>query len=1084
MPFNRVRRRSPKSERKLKTSQFGPPPISPQTQKRQPTLQKTDQTEGILPKGPLFSVMREAPLHFNGGPVVQAKGEHLKAYLAHLETKNQDQTSTTKAPKKGSPKAPKMDMDIPDIAGPQLGGPKVSSGMAPLPDTPDVVDMGIPKIAPPQLGGPKVSSGMAPLPDTPDVVDMGIPKIAPPQLGEPKVSPGVAPLPDTPDVVSVDMSIPKIEPPPLEAKVTESVAPLLYNAPAPVHPLMTSSELRVRVGNPKKKKWYQKSNFDKICKLLDQYHQEKQGRNSLVKRESLLKNIRAVTKTWVAKNEGNKLRKLNALKQLDKQVQIELGNQVIPQLGILKEFDKRTEDEHGNETRTWDLPEIAKDMIPDLNRIWKPEEYEKYVMKAKTRFGKAKSGKTIDAIHGVLGDYYYDSLRPYQETVDQAAGFDEEKLKDVTKKQHYIKLMNDVNKYRARMLKWSAHLETLAMGWLTGHEDDTSRKHRYPAMLKFLAQVKDTRNNFQTKYPALKEFPDLNINNKYADLTKIKNPDEFDQLTGYGKEKLAQEEKLVELSGKYYGQTFDGAFSKLAPAIDLAVPKYRDKSQLKASLAIPVGAGIGVLTLTALLKAENKEKGKLKVRGEFSVGGGVADPTGWLALIAGELGGYFEAQGTNSQNVMQQLSYGLYRRFRESRVIPRSLTSRLWGKGKSASARYRASENWAAKVEDDVLGKTEKPDDVYVDLGFLGRVKGKAAAGSVAEIKAEHQSNTGKRYNKNTIKALSGDLGKKEKYAKLKELGIWDRIKGKGRQKNKGKHYGMHFTEVEGKFSVGNPLAGMGVKVKYKHTREYSGTDDRKKSKSKFKTYESNLVKTKHEVVVTINGFIAAMLQTLVTTLGGNIYKLAERLTRKEQENPDGRTKTQRAGMVLEESTALSHAIANIVTLGNIKGTIGEFAGVGSEVNPTLGWGIDLNHEMKWKNGQKAEKKTEVDLRRVQDVTVKVPGLGSFKSEKRSGLLGTVLKYKLKPVENPKTSKVKTVQENVYKAIEEDVKKRNQPPQSESDDQKQQREKKIKSDIADIVFDPEKLKEYDEKRAKWRPGKKGDWKNTSPSPKW
>ncbi|MEL7039539.1 MAG: DUF4157 domain-containing protein [Cyanobacteria bacterium J06592_8] len=814
------------------------------------------------------------------------------------------------------------------------------------------------------------------------------------------------------------------------------------------------------------------STFNQICTALDQYHAEtntQTGANRLIKRkeilESLLANhphglialwMRSPNRPWSEANQNPNVqvpeekRRIDAAKEtvllsLKTQAEEELSK-VEQELTTLDTFDQSKE---SSETKSRELSADDETQIPDINRIWSPEEYTKYIINAAN-----SAGSITNHIHKVLKRYHEESLVPYRAAIRAVANI-QKPPEDIDAASNYMDAMETVNQTRARMAKWSADLESLATSWLTGHEDEASRKYRYTGMLKFLAQIQYGRKNLDTQYPPLQEFPEKGLLNDVDPNTDV------DNLMGYDEEEqetiATLDEKTLKLSEKYYG-TFDSVFEKFAPMIDAAVPQHRDKSQIKAEFAIPVGAGIGILSLTGLFKAENKEAGKLKIRGEFSMGGGVSDPTGWLAKIVAELGGYFEAQGKNSINVMKQLSYGMYRRFRESSVIPRSLTNTLWGKGRSAAAKYKSSEAWAGDVEENVLGDTKKPDDVYVDTGALlrGQIKGGDDALGLG-FKVEHQENTGKRYNKNTIEALAGGLGQQQKYAKVKELG------GYAPQEARGKHYAMRFTEVEGQFEIPQLI---GIKLKYKHSREYSGANDRQRQ-GMLNRLTSNLVKTKHEFIVTSLGALSNLVQMRIfaTKLPDYLKKVARQADQEDNENaPPQKNNAQRAGIAYDAVSSMCAGFGNVLTAGAYDGYF-----------PEGTFGLDIAHELKWKNGKIAEKKTEVDWRNVQSQKVDI-GVATLSTEKRGAFVGYRQKYKMVEVHNPENSnEIKSVPDYVYKAIEADMTevdtKKHPPVEDESDSQAEARKQRIKAATDTTVFGP-RLQGYQSNLS-------GEWKEST-----
>jgi hypothetical protein len=110
---------------------------------------------------------------------------------------------------------------------------------------------------------------------------------------------------------------------------------------------------------------------------------------------------------------------------------------------------------------------------------------------------------------------------------------------------------------------------------------------------------------------------------------------------------------------------------------------------------------------------------------------------------------------------MTLMSYGLYRRFRESKIMPAGMTSYLWAGRTGEFGKYK-SENWSRGVEKEIVGKDEGS---YVESGMFGGVgfsAGKKFSDSVSgEFEGSIKGSTGTRYDEESIKGAKGALGAK-----------------------------------------------------------------------------------------------------------------------------------------------------------------------------------------------------------------------------------------------------------------------------------------------------------------------------------
>ena len=189
----------------------------------------------------------------------------------------------------------------------------------------------------------------------------------------------------------------------------------------------------------------------------------------------------------------------------------------------------------------------------------------------------------------------------------------------------------------------------------------------------------------------------------------------LDQTTNKGLAKLG--DKYDQLKAKYDNYTGDPVwfFSHAVPEIVHQIaPNFGQKSKFELELRFPVQPGVfvgGRIMMQVERKAESEYKANFE--GAFQVGGTVG-----FAALAGEVGVFAEIVGKNPETVGKLINLAVYRRFRESNVIPQRMTNRLWGGGKGMSApdlnnrekaaqAYERAEAWAAQTEEQIF----KPQD-------------------------------------------------------------------------------------------------------------------------------------------------------------------------------------------------------------------------------------------------------------------------------------------------------------------------------------------------------------------------------------
>ncbi len=288
--------------------------------------------------------------------------------------------------------------------------------------------------------------------------------------------------------------------------------------------------------------------------------------------------------------------------------------------------------------------------------------------------------------------------------------------------------------------------------WMDSHEGDTSRsRKRTPGMTALFIE-------------AGKEL---------AELIKIRDA---------AREYMGEDQKPVERTENKFKTQMEGdvssILSKIGPIIGAAAPSSGDSAELEVEVKVPIEpSGVGYLGLRFKASVERLKKQALKVGFEVAFTGGANIPN--IVEIGGELGMYIEAQGSTPEKAMELVSYGMYRRIRESRVIPNEVANFIWG-GSASGVGWKRAEKWAAKVEKENfkdkslnLGGTGDSDeeDAYVETGGLAGAKAKGGVGGVADLEGSIGYKSGKKYDYESVKARkSAGLGKASPLPKMRGL--------------------------------------------------------------------------------------------------------------------------------------------------------------------------------------------------------------------------------------------------------------------------------------------------------------------------
>ena len=122
---------------------------------------------------------------------------------------------------------------------------------------------------------------------------------------------------------------------------------------------------------------------------------------------------------------------------------------------------------------------------------------------------------------------------------------------------------------------------------------------------------------------------------------------------------------------------------------------------------------------------------------------GVAD------LNAG-LGGYFKITAKDPQTAMKLMSYGMYRRCKESPIIPAWVSAGIWGEKGDETG-----DSWSKRVEKDELGKGSKQS---VEMGGMAEVGADVTTG-ILNASAAASLRSGKKYDAESLEKTKGGAG-------------------------------------------------------------------------------------------------------------------------------------------------------------------------------------------------------------------------------------------------------------------------------------------------------------------------------------
>jgi hypothetical protein len=207
---------------------------------------------------------------------------------------------------------------------------------------------------------------------------------------------------------------------------------------------------------------------------------------------------------------------------------------------------------------------------------------------------------------------------------------------------------------------------------------------------------------------------------------------------------------MAKLKEKYTGNLGTG-LSTAGTILGKAVVNDGDSTEFNFDMKIPVQPGVFLGAILKFEASRNKGNTEVGVNAMFQAGASIG-----IANIGGALGGYFKASAKTAEGAMKLISYGFYRRCRESEVIPAALGNKIWG-GDSGSAGKEKAEKWSLQVEETEL----QNDQSFVETGASGQAFAAVDGGPVGEGAVTATATTGTRHDKKSLDETKGGAGKK-----------------------------------------------------------------------------------------------------------------------------------------------------------------------------------------------------------------------------------------------------------------------------------------------------------------------------------
>ena len=317
-----------------------------------------------------------------------------------------------------------------------------------------------------------------------------------------------------------------------------------------------------------------------------------------------------------------------------------------------------------------------------------------------------------------------------------------------------------------KMIDLVLEMKGMATSWITSHtltsNDGTTKDD--PSRLKRMKGMRDFSAACDAELATLARAKSQ-IDNTPTDVTGLTISSPTD-----GAKKVTDH---------YDGTDATSAFRRLGMLIDAAAPVNGDSAEVSLSVKFPVapGAFVGFEFATSA----ERDNDYVTVSVNLGVTGG---GTAGAAELGGALGGYLKAKAKTGADAAELMSYGLFRRCRQSNLIPRELENALWG-GSTGGYGWQRAEQWSKDVETRILADPNG-EESEVESGAYGAFQAKGKAGSV-ELSGQAKGTLGTVINAKTLQARKGGAGKDNlKSGEDPLTGKKDRFDSRGAQKSVG----------------------------------------------------------------------------------------------------------------------------------------------------------------------------------------------------------------------------------------------------------------------------------------------------------
>ncbi|MEX2625649.1 MAG: DUF4157 domain-containing protein [Ilumatobacteraceae bacterium] len=213
---------------------------------------------------------------------------------------------------------------------------------------------------------------------------------------------------------------------------------------------------------------------------------------------------------------------------------------------------------------------------------------------------------------------------------------------------------------------------------------------------------------------------------------------------------LNPSDEFTKVKAHYDGDV-TSSFRKLGRLIDSAVPLDGDAAEITIEVRVPIPPGYVGIEIGA---SASRDGTHVEVGANAGVTGGASVD---IASIGGALGGYVKSKAKTGGDAAELLSYALFRRCRQSNLLPREITNALWGGGQTGGFAWTQAENWSLDVENRIFGSDA---DAEVESGGYAKAGAEIKLSKIAGLEMSAKGTLGTKVNQETLNKRKGGAGK------------------------------------------------------------------------------------------------------------------------------------------------------------------------------------------------------------------------------------------------------------------------------------------------------------------------------------